>query len=449
MSTEAKHIEKKKKLSPKLRFKEFKGQWKLTKLSQLLEFKNGINASKEQYGSGFKFINVLDILNNDFIMHDSIIGSVDVDKSIFEKYLVNFGDILFQRSSETREEVGTASVYLDSKPATFGGFVIRGKKIGVYDPMFLNKLLKTDLSRNEITSKSGGSTRYNVGQETLSSVALPFPSLPEQQKIASFLSAVDEKIQQLTRKKELLEQYKKGVMQQLFTSSALGLERLKDDRISEDENNPTIPKSHKSKFRQLRFKDENGKPYPKWEEKKLGEIADIYDGTHQTPTYVENGVPFYSVEHVTANDFSNTKFISEEVFNKENLKVRLEKGDILMTRIGDIGTARLIDWDVKASFYVSLALIKTKDDLSAEFVSQYIHSRNFQLELWQRTIHVAFPKKINLGEIGNCHLLVPSKEEQQKIANFLTALDTKIESVASQVSRVQEFKKGLLQQMFV
>ncbi|MFO0268278.1 MAG: restriction endonuclease subunit S, partial [Cyclobacteriaceae bacterium] len=158
---------------PKLRFKEFSGGWELKKLSQLLEFKNGINASKEQYGSGFKFINVLDILNNDFITHDLIIGSVDVDESVFEKYSVNYGDILFQRSSETREEVGTACVYLDSKPATFGGFVIRGKKIGEYDPMFLNKLLKTDLSRNEITSKSGGSTRYNVGQETLSSVALP------------------------------------------------------------------------------------------------------------------------------------------------------------------------------------------------------------------------------------------------------------------------------------
>ena len=131
-----------KKNVPALRFKEFDGQWRTKKLSELLEFKNGINAGKEQYGRGFKFINVLDILNNEYINYELIIGSVDVDESIFNKYSVTYGDILFQRSSETREEVGTASVYLDERPATFGGFVIRGKKIGEYDPMFLNKLLK-------------------------------------------------------------------------------------------------------------------------------------------------------------------------------------------------------------------------------------------------------------------------------------------------------------------
>jgi type I restriction enzyme S subunit len=143
---------------PKLRFPEYKENWKEKSLGELLEFKNGINASKEQYGKGVKFINVLDILNNEFITHDKILGSVDVDQDTVDKYPVNYGDILFQRSSETREEVGTASVYLDKEHiATFGGFVIRGKRIGDYDPIFLNKLLKTDASRDSITSKSGGS----------------------------------------------------------------------------------------------------------------------------------------------------------------------------------------------------------------------------------------------------------------------------------------------------
>jgi type I restriction enzyme S subunit len=258
----------------------------------------------------------------------------------------------------------------------------------------------------------------SLSKTTIEKIRISVPSLPEQQKIASFLSAVDEKIQQLTRKKELLEQYKKGVMQQLFSGK-------------------------------LRFKDENGKAFPKWEEKRLGEISKIYDGTHQTPIYVKEGIPFYSVEHVTANQFSQTKYISEEVFEKENLKVRLEKGDILMTKIGDIGTARLIDWDVRASFYVSLALIKNDKSFSSKYLCQYLASRNFQLELWKRIIHVAFPKKINLGEIGNCKILLPIIEEQKKIANFLSAIDTKIESVNNQLTHTQTFKKGLLQQMFV
>ena len=80
----------------------------------------------------------------------------------------------------------------------------------------------------------------------------------------------------------------------------------------------------------MRFKDGEGKGFPRWEEKRLGDISKIYDGTHQTPTYVEKGIPFYSVEHVTANQFTITKYISEDVFEKENSRVRLEKGDILM-----------------------------------------------------------------------------------------------------------------------
>ena len=177
---------------PNLRFPGFEGDWEVKKLGELLEFKNGINASKEQYGKGVKFINVLDILNNDFITYENIIGKVDVDANIIEKFSVQYGDILFQRSSETREEVGTANVYLDkTNNATFGGFVIRGKKVGDYNPIFFNKLLKTNSARESITSKSGGSTRFNVGQEILSSIVLCFPTLLEQQKIASFLSLID------------------------------------------------------------------------------------------------------------------------------------------------------------------------------------------------------------------------------------------------------------------
>ena len=89
-----------------------------------------------------------------------------------------------------------------------------------------------------------------------------------------------------------------------------------------------------------------------WQEMKLGDVSRIFDGTHQTPEYTKSGIPFYSVEHVTANDFSDTKYISEEVFKKESERISIEKGDILMTRIGDVGTARHINWDVRASFRI-------------------------------------------------------------------------------------------------
>lgn len=184
-----------------------------------------------------------------------------------------------------------------------------------------------------------------------------------------------------------------------------------------------------------------------WEVKKLSDITKIYDGTHQTPNYVETGIPFYSVEHVTANQFEVTKYISEDVFKKESERVKLEKNDILMTRIGDIGTARLIDWDVNASFYVSLALIKKNPTFDSSYLSFYINSNVFQSELWKRTIHVAFPKKINLGEIGNCEVFLPPLAEQKKIAEILSTWDKAIETVEKLIANSQQQKKALMQQL--
>lgn len=184
-----------------------------------------------------------------------------------------------------------------------------------------------------------------------------------------------------------------------------------------------------------------------WEKYKLNEITKIYDGTHQTPKYVESGVPFYSVEHLTGKQFTNTKYISEDVFEKESKRVVLEKNDILMTRIGDIGTAKLIDWNVRASFYVSLALIKLSTYFNSSFLENYINSDLFKLELWKRTIHVAFPKKINLGEIGECEVTLPPLPEQQKIAKILTTWDKAINTTERLIENSKQQKKALMQQL--
>lgn len=185
-----------------------------------------------------------------------------------------------------------------------------------------------------------------------------------------------------------------------------------------------------------------------WRQVQLKDTALIYDGTHQTPTYVENGVPFYSVEQVTANDFNKTKYVSESVYEAEKKRVVMKKGDILMTRIGDIGTAKYIDWNVRASFYVSLALIKPRGGYSGEFITNYISTEQFQRELWRRTIHVAFPKKINLGEIGYCKLQVPGLDEQQKINEFLRLINQKIMRVKDEVNSLQKYKESTVRSIF-
>ncbi|MDV2484957.1 restriction endonuclease subunit S [Acinetobacter towneri] len=289
--------------APKLRFKEFDGDWSETLFQDLFIFKNGVNASKEQYGSGIKFINVLDIINNpNGITYDSIIGSVNITSKEIDKNLVKYGDVLFQRSSETREEVGQSNVYLGKDPVVFGGFVIRGSAQKEYDPIFMNGLLKTDSLRDQITQLSGGSTRFNIGQDSLNKVSAYLPLKEEQTKIASFLSAVDEKISQLTKKHELLNQYKQGMMQKLFSQQI----RFKADDGSEFGEWKKVKFSDKFKFHQTNS-------YSRALLSEQGEIMNIHYGDIHTKFSTlfdisKEVVPFLSSE-VNTNKFAEDQFL--------------------------------------------------------------------------------------------------------------------------------------------
>jgi type I restriction enzyme S subunit len=182
---------------PNLRFPVFEGEWEQHLLSEYLEFKNGLNPSAKSFGEGIegiKFISVMDILNNPYITYDCIRASVNATEKEKQEFYVEYGDILFQRSSETLEDVGHANVYLDRKPALFGGFTIRGKKKGDYNPLFFKYLLDSPKARKKVIVKGAGAQHFNIGQEGLSSVSLFFPAMQEQNKIAVLLELLDQRI---------------------------------------------------------------------------------------------------------------------------------------------------------------------------------------------------------------------------------------------------------------
>ena len=188
-------------------------------LKKLLCFQNGINADSAKYGKGVKFISVSDILNNQYITYDCIKGMIDIDKKTMERFLVEYGDILFQRSSETFEDIGRANVYLDKEhPATFGGFVIRGKKISEYNPMFFRYLLCTPNARKQTVRMGAGAQHYNIGQDGLGKISLYFPTIQEQQKIAGFLSAIDDRIAVQNKIISKYETLIKGLCDMIFPS---------------------------------------------------------------------------------------------------------------------------------------------------------------------------------------------------------------------------------------
>jgi len=157
-----------------------------------------------------------------------------------------------------------------------------------------------------------------------------------------------------------------------------------------------------------------------WELRKLENIVKIFDGTHKTPHYTETGIKFVSVENIKTLD--TEKYISEEAFEKEYSKKKAKSGDILMTRIGDIGTVNVIRKKEPLAYYVTLALLKPIG-IDSDFLAGIISSSVVQKELWRRTLHIAFPKKINLGEIGQVQLYTPTESEQQKIGSFFKHLD--------------------------
>ncbi|HFI0784915.1 TPA: restriction endonuclease subunit S [Streptococcus suis] len=181
-----------------------------------------------------------------------------------------------------------------------------------------------------------------------------------------------------------------------------------------------------------------------WEQRKLNEVSDIYDGTHQTPKYQDDGVMFLSVENIKT--LTSNKFISREAFEDE-FKIRPQRGDVLMTRIGDIGTANVVETDEDLAYYVSLALFKS-EELNPYFLQASIYAPFVQDQIWKRTLHIAFPKKINKNAIGQVPINVPTLAEQTKIGSFFKQLDRHITLHQRKLDKLKSVKQAYLSEMF-
>ena len=185
--------------------------------------------------------------------------------------------------------------------------------------------------------------------------------------------------------------------------------------------------------------------YDAWEQRKLGEIVGIYDGVHQTPNYQDSGIMFLSVENIVS--LKSSKFISEEDF-KRDYKVYPQKNDILMTRIGDVGTTNVVTDNGLKAYYVSLALLKYKNT-EPYFLSNAIQSNFVQTGLANRTLKTAIPMKINKDEIGKVDVMLPlSSDEQEKIGTFFRKLDNLITLHQRKYEKLQNVKKSMLEKMF-
>lgn len=412
-------------MEPKLRFPEFRGKWSQSTLNQLLSFKNGINASKEQYGHGKKFINVLDILNNDYIKYDIIKDSVSVDPIQEDNYRVEYGDLLFLRSSETREDVGKCNVYLDENAvALFGGFVIRGKKNGEYDPFFLKLLLNSSNARNQISSKSGGSTRYNVSQEILESIVISLPNTSEQMKVSQLFMLLNRKIIKQQEKIEQLELFKKGMLQKIFSQ-------------------------------ETRFKDEDGQDFPVWWAAKLGDLGETYGGlSGKTKDDFGDGESlFITYMNVFTNTIAKVDGVEKVSIGANENQHEVKAGDILFTTSSEtpeeVGMASVWNYEIPNvylnSFCFGFRVTKPVDPIFLAYLLRSGVYRKHITMLAQGSTRFNLSKR-NLMEM---EVSLPESEEQKLIREFFIKLDSKLEMETEKLNQLGTMKRSLMQQMFV
>jgi len=406
-------------MKPKLRFPEFNAEWSNVILGDILDFKNGYNADKEDYGSGTPFINVSDILNNESIISSNLKQSVQISEHALKGFNVKKGDLLFQRSSETREEVGTVNVYLDDKIVTFGGFVIRGRlKSLVSTPYVLKLALSTATARNRITSKSGGSTRYNIGQDSLAEVAICVPTTQESERIESIFYLLSEKINLLTKKKQALEAYKRGLMQKIFSQ-------------------------------ELRFKREDGTDYSEWKSYKLNEVL-IEHKMHS-----DGGEPVHSVSvHkgvVNQIEHLGRSFAAKNV-SKYN---KVLFGDVIYTKspTGNFPYGIIKQSYVDNAIVSPLYCVTSPIDINIGYLLNWFFESNVNVHNYLHPIIQKGAKNtINISNdtfLSRSLFLPSSKAERRKIKEVYSSLNDNLRILESEIQKMTEFKKGLLQQMFV
>ncbi|WP_416887087.1 restriction endonuclease subunit S [Listeria monocytogenes] len=389
---------------PVIRFKGFSEAWEQRELSSLLSFSNGINAPKEHYGKGRKMISVMDILDEKPVKYEFIRNSIQVDKKIESKNKVEYGDIVFVRSSEVPEEVGWAKAYLEKEYALYSGFSIRGKKINEFNPYFVELTLNS-INRKQIERKAGGSTRFNVSQTILSSIELLMPEIEEQNKIDKFFIQLDTTIALHQRKLDTLKRMKKGFLQQMFPN-----------------NEEKVPR--------LRFADFD----EEWEQRMLNEIANRYDNLRvpitasarssgTTPYYGANGIQDYVEGFTHDGEFI---LVAEDGANDvKNYPVQYVNGKIWVNNHAHVLQAKENKHDNKFLMN-AIKILKIEPFLVG-----------------------GGRAKLNSDVMMTLMVKFPCYEGQKKIGTFLQRLDNTITLHKNKINKLSSLKKTYLQNMFI
>lgn len=386
--------------------------WEKNSLDSLFEFKNGLNTEKEQYGNGYKFVNVMDVFRNDILTESKIIGRVQVTDKQLEGYQLKYGDVLFNRTSETFDEIAIAAIYLDNAIATFGGFVIRARPKGnQIDPAYSVFLFQSKSYRSQVVKLGQGAIRANIGQKDLARVCILVPPLAEQKKIAQILSTWGKAIAVTEKLLVNSQKQKKALMQQLLT----GKKRLLDENG-------------------VRFRGEW-----KWLRavelfKTISQKNNSEDVELLAVTQDQGVIPRTMLERRVVMPDGSTKGYKLVVPGNFIISLRSFQGGLEYSRYRGL---------VSPAYTVLTPIKKIVD----EFYKQYYKSYDFIGHLAVAVIGIRDGKQISYEDFSFLKLPYPEIEEQQIIADVLSAADAEISVLEKKLACLKDEKKALMQQL--
>ena len=407
---------------PKLRFKEFDGDWVSANIQSLVD-QNILDkpmdgnhgeihpTSADYVENGIPFVMATDVFDGKVHLNKSKKITKEQADTLRKGFSIE-GDILLTHKATIGNVAKVSELetpYIMLTPQVTYYRILDQEKL-LAD--FMKSNFESVTFQNELIALCTGATRLYIGISEQRKLPFSYPSKPEQTKIASFLSAVDEKISQLTQKHELLSQYKQGMMQKLFSQ-------------------------------QIRFKADDGSEFGEWEGIQANELFENYsnknhDGTLTilAATQDKGVVPRDEIDiDIKSSDAS---VLSYKIIEKGNFVISLRsfQGGIEYSNYRGICSP-------------AYTVLKSIKPIASGFYKDYLKTNDFIQRLSATVIGIRDGKQISYQAFSTLMIDYPSVEEQTKIANFLTAIDQKIEVVAQQIEQAKQWKKGLLQQMFV
>ena len=403
---------------PKLRFKGFEDEWETSNLNILCE----INPKSKYLPDEFIYIDLESVVNGILIKNNKI--SIEDAPSRAQRIL-EVGDILFQtvRPYQMNNYIFLLENELKSVAST-GYAQLRSKRNKSINT-FIYQLIHNQRFNNNVLLRCTGTSYPAITCSELGNISIKIPGLHEQKKMADFLSLVDKKVEKQSEKVEALKTYQKGIIQKIFKQ-------------------------------EIRFKDENGREYPEWEEKRFGDIGKTYTGlSGKTKEDFETG----NAKYITyMNVFKNIKIKSElidivDIKDNENQNKVLE-GDLLFTTSSEtaeeVGMVSLCDKYIENLYLNSFCFgFRIKNlKINSNFIVYYLRSPKIRKKI---SILAQGSTRYNLSknELMKLAIEIPCIEEQTQIATFLCTIDERMDKEEKKLEELKVWKKGLLQKMFI